>query len=148
MQPARTASKQATRRRQHAGSRRPRRPALHGVARLPLVVCKMAVWLLVLLAFPAAVHLWSSQGTDTGTSASPLPRAAAQPAVSRAAFDSCHDLRAAHHGGVARPGARNTGRPLRPSALVLTSRSLYAANARLDTDHDGIACERVRKQNR
>ena len=47
-------------------------------------------------------------------------------------------------GGVARPGALNTGRKLQPAPAVTTSRLLYLANARLDTDSDGIACELVR----
>ena len=52
----------------------------------------------------------------------------------------------AHPGGIASPGAKNTGRKLRRAVVVTTSRSLYAANARLDSDRDRIACEVVRKR--
>jgi hypothetical protein len=42
--------------------------------------------------------------------------------------------------GIARPGAVNRG--ARPTGLPHVDGVGYAHNARLDTDHDGLACER------
>jgi Excalibur calcium-binding domain len=125
---------------------RGRTPALHGVARVPVVLSKVVVWVFVLCAFPAAVHHWSSDGRELAQSSHPaLPSAGA---VAVPAFGSCHALHVRYPGGVARPGAHNSGRALRPSALVRTSKPLYVANKSLDTDHDGLACERVRTRGR
>jgi len=125
---------------------RGRTPVLRGVARVPVVLSKVVVWLLVLFAFPAAVHVWSSDGRELAQSDQPTSPSVG--AVAVPVFGSCHALHARYPGGVARPGADNSGPALRPSALVRTSKSLYVANQSLDTDHDGLACERVRTRGR
>jgi hypothetical protein len=103
--------------------------------------------LVFLLALPTLLHVWSTAGPDLLSTLIPTPTPAADAPSVTPVYDSCRELRAADHpGGVASPGAKNTGRKLRGAVAVTTSRSLYAANARLDTDADRIACEVVRKR--
>jgi len=108
---------------------------------------KIALLLAALLVLPAVAFWWSANGPGVVSAIFP----AAEPIIAAVApvipaYDSCHALRVGHPGGVASPGAKNKGRKLRPAAVVTTSQSLYAANARLDTDGDRIACEVVRKR--
>jgi hypothetical protein len=108
---------------------------------------KLTLLLVLLLALPTLMHVWSTAGPDLFGTSIPTPNpAAAAPRVTPV-YASCSKLRAADHpGGVASPGAKNTGRKLRQAVAVTTSQLLYAANARLDTDADHIACEVVRKR--
>ena len=112
------------------------------------VFAKIALLLAALLVLPAVAFWWSSNGSEVVSSifpaAAPTVAAAVAPVVP--AFGSCRALRAGHPGGIASPGAKNTGRKLRRAVVVTTSQSLYAANARLDSDRDRIACEVVRKR--
>jgi hypothetical protein len=108
---------------------------------------KLTLLLVLLLALPTLLHVWSTAGPDLLGTLIPTPTPAAGVPSVTPVYDSCRELRAADHaGGVASPGAKNTGRKLRRGVAVTTSRSLYAANARLDTDADHIACEVVRKR--
>ena len=55
----------------------------------------------------------------------------------------CAELHVAYPHGVAREGARDEIRPGDPQVLTYAVRpDAYSANRRLDTDGDGIACER------
>jgi hypothetical protein len=110
---------------------------------------KLTVLLVLLLALPTLAHVWSTAGPDLLRTLLPTPTPAVVVVPPRVTpvYANCRDLRAADHpGGVASPGAKNTGRKLRRALVVTTSRLLYAANARLDTDADHIACEVVRKR--
>jgi len=108
---------------------------------------KLTFLLVLLLALPTLLHVWSTAGPDLLATLIPTPTPAAAAPPLTPVYDSCRELRAANHpGGVASPGAKNTGRKLRLSVPVTTSQKLYAANARLDTDADHIACEVVRKR--
>jgi hypothetical protein len=66
----------------------------------------------------------------------------AAPAVPSPAptYATCALLDARFPHGIARPGAVNRG--ARPTGLPHVDSVGYARNARLDTDHDGLACER------
>lgn len=128
--------------RQHGG------PARRAAAAKAVLV-KLTFLLVLLLALPTLLHAWSTAGPDLMRRIFPPPTpAASAPLVAPVTpvYDSCRELRAGHPGGVASPGAKNTGQKVRRAVVVTTSRSLYAANARLDSDHDGIACEVVRKR--
>jgi Nuclease-related domain/Excalibur calcium-binding domain len=108
---------------------------------------KIALLLAALLVLPAVAFWWSANGSGVISEIFPPAEpsiAAVAPVIP--AYHSCRALRVGHPGGIASPGAKNTGRKLRPAAVVTTSQSLYAANARLDTDGDHIACEVVRKR--
>jgi hypothetical protein len=108
---------------------------------------KLTFLLVLLLALPTLLHVWSTAGPDLLAALIPTPTPAAAAPPLTPVYASCRELRAANHpGGVASPGAKNTGRKLRLSVAVTTSQKLYAANARLDTDADHIACEVVRKR--
>jgi hypothetical protein len=108
---------------------------------------KLTFLLVFLLGLPTLLHAWSTAGPDLVGTLNPTPTPATGAPSVTPVYDSCRELRAADHpGGVASPGAKNTGRKLRAAVAVTTSRSLYAANARLDTDADRIACEVVRKR--
>ena len=122
------------------------RPARRTAA-VKATLLKLTLLLVLLLALPTLLHVWSTVGPDLFGTLTPTPApAAAAPRVTPV-YASCSKLRAADHpGGVASPGAKNTGRKLRRAVAVTTSQLLYAANARLDTDADHIACEVVRKR--
>lgn len=67
------------------------------------------------------------------------PPPAAQPTPADQ-FANCTDMRQQYPGGVARPGAVNTGGTTTVAPTV--NLDLYLANMGLDRDGDGIACER------
>jgi hypothetical protein len=55
-------------------------------------------------------------------------------------FKNCTELNKVHPGGVARPGAVNSGGVTK---LIPTfDKKLYEANKKSDRDKDGIACEK------
>ena len=117
---------------------RHKKPAREDSA-LPLLLTKLVFLLVGVLAVPGTLYWWSAHGPDHVHAAVPRPSVAASPHTP--VYNSCSELWRSAPGGVARPGALNTGRKLAPDAVVTTSRLLYLANARLDTDSDGIACE-------
>jgi hypothetical protein len=106
---------------------------------------KLAGVLLLLILAPAAFKWWSSHGTDVVRSVIPTPTfsaAAATPQVSTQAFADCRGLRRAYPYGVMRTGAANTGK--KPRGTLVIDSAVYRANAALDHDRDGIACERTK----
>jgi hypothetical protein len=54
-------------------------------------------------------------------------------------FANCTQMHTVYRGGVALPGAVNSGGKTRYSPKY--SRKLYRANSKMDRDKDGIACE-------
>jgi hypothetical protein len=54
-------------------------------------------------------------------------------------FANCTQMHVVYRGGVALPGAVNSGGKTRYSPKY--SRKLYRANSKMDRDKDGIACE-------
>jgi hypothetical protein len=57
-------------------------------------------------------------------------------------FADCAGRRLAYPFGVIRPGAANTGK--KPRGALVIDRKVYRANAGLDREQDGIACERTK----
>ena len=55
-------------------------------------------------------------------------------------FKNCNELNKVYSGGVALPGAVNTGGAVKKEPKY--NKALYAANKKSDRDGDGIACER------
>jgi len=55
-------------------------------------------------------------------------------------FKNCTELNAAYPGGVALPGAINSGGLTKLSPTY--DKALYLANKKSDRDNDGIACEK------
>jgi hypothetical protein len=67
----------------------------------------------------------------------------AVPQVSFAAakkFKNCTELNKVYPGGVAKPGAVNTGGATKKEPFI--DAALYKANIKSDRDKDGIACEK------
>lgn len=67
----------------------------------------------------------------------------ASPSYSNAAamkFKSCTDLNKVYPGGVALPGAINSGGATKKEPKY--DKALYTANKKSDRDADGIACEK------
>ena len=62
----------------------------------------------------------------------------ANPAVKE--FKNCAELNKVYPGGVALPGAVNTGGVTKKTPKF--SKALYVANKKSDRDKDGIACEK------
>lgn len=59
-------------------------------------------------------------------------------------FRTCAELNRRYHDGIGRAGAIDTvATGSRPDKAFHISTALYNASRTLDTDHDGIACERV-----
>ncbi|WCO66908.1 excalibur calcium-binding domain-containing protein [Iamia majanohamensis] len=54
-------------------------------------------------------------------------------------FKSCDEVHTVYKGGIARPGYRQIGPPLRRAPHV--DKALYDANRARDRDKDGIGCE-------
>lgn len=54
-------------------------------------------------------------------------------------FKNCDEVRTVYPGGIARPGYRQVGPPLRKQPYV--DQALYDANRARDADNDGIGCE-------
>jgi hypothetical protein len=67
---------------------------------------------------------------------SPIQVASAAPTK----FSSCKVMNKYFPGGVTTPGAVNGGKQI--TLLPFPSRSIYLQNRSLDSDRDGIACER------
>jgi len=67
---------------------------------------------------------------------SPIQVASAAPTK----FSSCKVMNKYFPGGVTTPGAVNGGKQI--NLLPFPSRSIYLQNRSLDSDRDGIACER------
>lgn len=67
---------------------------------------------------------------------SPIQMASATPTK----FASCSVMNRYFPGGVTTPGAVNGGKQMKK--LPFPSRSIYLKNRALDTDRDGIACEK------
>lgn len=55
-------------------------------------------------------------------------------------FKNCTELNKVYPGGVALPGAVNTGGAIKKEPKY--DKALYAANKKSDRDNDGIACEK------
>ncbi len=55
-------------------------------------------------------------------------------------FKNCTELNKVYKGGVALPGATNTGGATRYQPMF--NKALYLANKKSDRDNDGIACEK------
>ena len=55
-------------------------------------------------------------------------------------FKNCTELNKVYPGGVAMPGAINSGRT--PKKTPKYNKALYLANQKSDRDKDGIACEK------
>ena len=55
-------------------------------------------------------------------------------------FKNCTELNKVYKGGVALPGATNTGGATRYQPKF--NKALYLANKKSDRDNDGIACEK------
>jgi hypothetical protein len=55
-------------------------------------------------------------------------------------FKNCTELNKVYRGGVALPGATNTGGTTRYQPKF--NKALYLANKKSDRDNDGIACEK------
>jgi hypothetical protein len=54
-------------------------------------------------------------------------------------FENCAEVHTVYPGGIARPGYRQIGPPLKK--LPHVDQALYDANPRRDADQDGIGCE-------
>lgn len=67
-----------------------------------------------------------------------LPSHASQAAVK--VFKNCTELNKVYPGGVALPGAINSGGTTRKEPKY--NKALYIANKKSDRDKDGIACEK------
>jgi hypothetical protein len=105
-----------------------------------LVVC-----LLLIVLAPVLLKWWAGHGTDVVRSVIPTPTfsaAAPTPHVSTQVFADCRGLRRAYRYGVMRTGAASTGK--RPRGTLVIDNAVYRANAALDHDRDGIACERTK----
>jgi hypothetical protein len=103
----------------------------------------LAFALLLLVLGPSLFSWWSSHGDDVVRSVIPTPTfsaAAPTTAAKTAVFTNCADLCAAYPSGVKRPGATNSGKTNRGKPVV--DGKVFRVNAGLDTDGDGIACER------
>ena len=88
---------------------------------------------------------WDSHGTDVVSSVIPTPTlSAAAPTlpVATPVFVDCAGLRRAYPYGVMRTGATNTGK--KPRGTLVIDNAVYRANAGLDRDRDGIACEHTK----
>jgi hypothetical protein len=106
---------------------------------------KLAACLLLLLLAPMALKWWGSHGTDVVRSVVPTPTvsvAAPTPTVSTPVFAGCARLRRVYSDGVMRNGAANIGK--KPRGTLVINSTVYRANAGLDRDQDGIACERTK----
>lgn len=103
---------------------------------------------LLVIAGPALLTWWTSHGDDVVRSVIPTPTfSAAAPGLATAAtFTRCADLRVTYPNGVKRTGATNTGKKKR--GVVVVDDAVYRANAGLDRDEDGLACERTRSHRR
>lgn len=104
---------------------------------------RLAVLAALVVAGPSLVAWWGAHGDDVVRSVVPTPTFSAiapEPATA-AAFTKCADLRVKYPNGVKLAGAANTGKKKR-GAVVVDSPA-YRANAGLDRDKDGIACERT-----
>lgn len=55
-------------------------------------------------------------------------------------FKNCTELNKVYPGGVARPGAVNSGGATKKEPMF--DRAIYLANQKSDRDRDGIACEK------
>jgi hypothetical protein len=76
----------------------------------------------------------------------PTPTVTATSPGTPSVFSRCADLRATYPSGVKRASASNIGKPNR-GRPVIDGRT-YRANAALDRDGDGVACERTRGASR
>ena len=105
---------------------------------------RLAVLAALVLAGPSLVAWWGAHGDDVVRSVIPTPTFSAiapEPATA-AAFTKCADLRVTYPNGVKLAGAANTGK--KKHGAVVVDSPVYRANAGLDRDKDGIACERTR----
>ncbi len=132
-----------------SGRRPPREPsarqrllAAKRRALLRQAVVKLAVVAGLLVLAPSLFAWWSSQGHQMVESLLPSPTFSAAPAPAAATvFPRCADLRGTYPNGVSLAGATNTGK--KKHGAVVVDNPVYRANAGLDHDKDGIACERT-----
>jgi hypothetical protein len=76
-----------------------------------------------------------TSGTTPSSGTTPTPVAVAR------RFSSCHALNAVYPHGVGLPKATDHKAHGKPVTNFGRSTSIYGANHKQDTDHDGIACE-------
>ncbi len=104
---------------------------------------KLAVLAALVLAAPSLLTWWGAHGEGVVRAVLPTPTFSAAPAPAAATvFPRCADLRRTYPNGVKLAGATNTGKKKRGAVVV--NNPVYRANAGLDHDQDGIACERTR----
>jgi hypothetical protein len=144
--PRRGRGSRAPRAPREPSARQRQRAAKRAAARRENLI-KLAGVLLLLILAPVALKWWGSHGTDVVRSVIPTPTftaAAPTPAVSTPVFADCASLRRAFPFGVMRKGAENVGKKTRGTLVI--DAAAYRANAGLDRDQDGIACERTRSK--
>jgi hypothetical protein len=107
---------------------------------------RLGVLLLVLVLGPSLYSWWASHGDTLAGSVLPTPTVTATSRGTPSVFSRCADLRATYPSGVKRASASNIGKPNR-GRPVIDGRT-YRANAALDRDGDGVACERTRGASR
>ena len=130
-------------RRTREPSARQRRLATRRRACLRQAVVKLAVLAALVVAGPSLLTWWGSQGHHMVESLFPSPTFSAAPAPAAATvFPRCADLRGTYPNGVSLAGATNTGK--KKHGAVVVNNPVYRANAGLDRDKDGLACERTR----
>ena len=142
--PRRGRGSRAPRPAREPSARQRQRAAKRAAARRENVI-KLAGCLLLLILAPMALKWWSSHGTDVVRSVIPTPTfsaAAPTPDGSTPVFADCAGLRRTYPYGVMRSGAANTGKKSRGTLVI--DNAVYRANAALDHDRDGIACERTK----
>lgn len=108
-------------------------------------VVKLVFLAVLVVALPSALAWWNAHGTDVVKAVVPIPSvSAAGPSAPVAeAYPGCKALRAVFPRGVKRPGGTNAGADIRRGVVV--DAPAYQANAALDVDRDGLACERAKK---
>jgi hypothetical protein len=142
--PGRGRGSRATRPPREPSARQRQRAAKRAAARRE-DLAKLIVCLLLIVLAPVLFKWWASHGTDVVRSVVPTPTftaAAPTPHVSTPVFADCRGLRRTYPYGVMLPGAINTGK--KPRGTLVIDIAVYRANAGLDRDQDGIACERTK----
>ena len=120
-------------------SRRARRSAPARRRELLKAVAALAfVAFLALGGLPLYLKLATGAGSVAAKAVVPSPTQV--PASPPPVFASCAALDTRYPFGVERPGAVNRGARMHGTPRI--DAATYARNARLDADHDGIACER------
>jgi hypothetical protein len=142
--PRRGRGSRATRPPREPSARQRQRAAKRAAARREDLAKLVGCLLLVVLA-PVLFKWWAGHGSDVVRSVIPTPTfsaAAPTPHVSTPVFADCAGLRRTYPYGVMRQAAVNTGK--KPRGTLMIDNAVYRANAGLDRDHDGIACERTK----